>query len=121
MGPWYRGEEGADRLIGLDLREEEHFVADLDPQIGGFAAVAHQLIHRAAGAFDHLGAAQEGRADAEGAGADVPDLTWFFEFYHGMALQRDQGAVDRGHSLTRGVGQFGQRHTGGGGEGGQQA
>ena len=67
-------EEGADRLVGFDLGDEEHLVLDLDPQVRGLAGFAHQRVHRLAGAFDDLGAAQEGRADAEGARADVPEL-----------------------------------------------
>ena len=85
----------------FDLAQKQHLVLDLDPKVRGLAGVAHQRVHRLAGAFDHLGAAQEGRADAEGAAADVPELARLLAFDDAVALQGDEHAVDGGDGLAR--------------------
>ena len=67
-------EEGADRLMRLDLADEHHAIVLGDAEIGGLAGPLHQLLHDRAGAVDQLAAAQERRADAIGLDADRPEL-----------------------------------------------
>ena len=69
-----RPEEGADRLMRLDLADEDHAIVLGDAEIGGLAGRLHQFLHDAAGAVDELAAAQEGRAHAVGLDADRPEL-----------------------------------------------
>ena len=80
-----RPEEGADRLMRLDLADEHHAIVLGDAEIGGLAGLLHQLLHDDAGAVDQLAAAQERRAHAVGLDADRPQLLGPVELDHAVA------------------------------------
>ncbi len=97
--------EGADRLVRFDLGQEQHLAPHLDPQVRGFARVAHQAVHRLAGAFHDLGPTQKGGADAKGARPDVPKLAGLLDLHHRVGLQGLQRAERGGDGLARLLGQ----------------
>ena len=88
-----RPEEGADRLMRLDLADEHHAIVLGDTEIGGLAGAFHQLLHDDAGAVDQLAAPQERRAHAVGLDADRPELLGFVELDHAVPGERGQHAV----------------------------
>ena len=104
-----RPEEGADRLMRLDLADEHHAVILGDAEIGGLAGAFHQRLHDGARAVDELAAAQERRAHAVGLDADRPELLGLVELDHAVAAQRRQHAVGGRRGEARPLGDLAQR------------
>ena len=101
-------EEGAQRVMAFDLRDEHHLAIVLDAEIDGLAAGLHQRMHGGAPHVRHAAVAQEGRAGLEGADADQPDAAFHVVLDVSAALQRQQDAVRRGGRDARAPAEFAQ-------------
>ena len=104
-----RPEEGADRLVRLDLADEHHAIILGDAEIGGLAGAFHQLLHDGASAVDQLAAPQERRAHAVGLDADRPELLGFVELDHAVTGERGQHAVGGRGGEVGPLGDFAER------------
>ena len=104
-----RPEEGADRLVRLDLADEHHAIILGDAEIGGLAGAFHQLLHDDAGAVDQLAAPQERRAHAVGLDADRPELLGSVELDHAVTGERGQHAVGGRRREVRPLGDLAER------------
>lgn len=87
--------ECANRVVALELRDEDDLALVLDPEVYGLSAELQKIAHDAAPGVDQLSIAQKCAADLECLDADEPASMRLVASHEVVRLQRGQYSVRR--------------------------
>lgn len=109
-------EEGAQRAVALDLRDEDHLADVLDAEIHGLSGALHQIVHHESPDAGEPPVAQEGGADLEGADTDQTQPTLLVVLHEAMRFETGDNAMRGGGREPDALGEIGERQSVGGGD-----